>query len=137
MGLVDMERVSTKRMVEMMETSSSHESAHTFGAYPEYVKSGVKWLEKIPKRWEVRRLKFLLTERLQYGANEPAELTDPELPRYIRITDIRENGMLHADTFRSIPKEVAAPYLLKDGDVLFARSGATVGPAWMRTSWRS
>ena len=81
----------------------------------------------MPQHWEVRRLKFTASEPLQYGANEAAELDDPECPRYIRITDIKEDGTLHEDTFRSLPPEVAEPYLLEDGDLLLARSGATVG----------
>jgi len=102
--------------------------------------SGVEWLGEIPAHWEVKRLKFLMTEPLKYGANEAAELTDPELPRYIRITDIRDDGILRDDTFRSIPEDVAAPYLLSEGDLLFARSGATVGktfryePSWGRAA---
>lgn len=100
--------------------------------------SGVEWLGEIPAHWEVKRLKYLVAEPLRYGANEAAELIDPELPRYIRITDIRDDGSLRDDTFRSIPEEVAAPHLLAEGDLLFARSGATVGktfryePSWGR-----
>lgn len=65
-----------------------------------------------------------------YGANEAAVLEDRELPRYIRITDVRTDGTLHDDTFRSLEEEVAAPYLLIDGDILLARSGATVGKSF-------
>jgi type I restriction enzyme S subunit len=109
---------------------------HRFKPYPAYKDSGVEWLGAIPGHWEVRRLKFVVATPLAYGANEAAELTNPELPRYIRITDIRDDGVLRDDTFRSIPEDVAAPYLLFEGDILFARSGATVGktfrynPTW-------
>ena len=89
--------------------------------------SGMDWLGEVPEHWEVKRLKYLLRVPLQYGANEPSNLIDPESPRYIRITDIREDGMLWDETLRSIPQEVAEPYLLSEGDLLFARSGATVG----------
>lgn len=89
--------------------------------------SGTPWLGMVPEHWKVRRLKFTAKEPLQYGANEAAELDDPEWPRYIRITDIKDDGTLHEDTFRSLPPEVAEPYLLEDGDLLLARSGATVG----------
>ena len=112
-----------------------------FRRYPAYKDSGVEWLGEIPVHWEVKRLKFLLQEALQYGANEPAELMDPDLPRYIRITDVGEDGRLREETFRSIPKDVARPYLLQDGDLLFARSGATVGktfrfePSWGRAAY--
>ncbi len=89
--------------------------------------SDPEWIRKIPVSWRVMRLKMLVSEPLQYGANEAAVLTDPNLPRYIRITDICEDGTLRAETFKSLPQESAAPYLLKGGDLLFARSGATVG----------
>ncbi len=65
-----------------------------------------------------------------YGANESAELEDRSLPRYIRITDFGNNGLLKNDTFKSLPIEIANQYLLEEGDVLFARSGATVGKTY-------
>ena len=37
--------------------------------------SGVEWLGEIPKHWEVKRLKHLLSEPLTYGANET--IVDP------------------------------------------------------------
>lgn len=96
--------------------------------------SGIEWLGEIPAHWEVIRLKYLVIEPLKYGANEAAELTDLGLPRYIRITDIRADGSLREETFRSISEEAAAPYLLSEGDLLFARSGATVGKTFRYTS---
>lgn len=105
-------------------------------AYASYKPSGVKWLGDIPSHWQPKRMRFLLTQKLQYGANEAAELDDPELPRYVRITDIDEQGTLREETFRSLPVEIAKPYLLKDGDILFARSGATSGKTFLyRNSW--
>ena len=103
--------------------------------------SVVEWLWKIPAHWETKRLKYLLMEPLQYGANEPSDHIDYRLPRYIRITDIREDGTLRDDSFRSLPEEIAKPYLLAEGDILFARSGATVGktfrydPSWGRAAY--
>jgi len=89
--------------------------------------SGVEWIGEIPEHWDVIRLKFQLNGKLQYGANESAENDDPKLPRYIRITDFGNDGLLHDDTFKSLPMEIAKDYLLNEGDILFARSGATVG----------
>lgn len=104
--------------------------------YPAYRPSNVPWLGDIPAHWEVRRLKYVVIEPLQYGANEVAEIIDPELPRFIRITDINSDGSLRDDSFRSLPEEIAKPFLLKYGDILFARSGATVGKSFMyRESW--
>jgi len=98
-----------------------------YKCYPAYKDSGAEWLGQVPETWDALKLKRVLTEPLAYGANESAELTDRDLPRYIRIKDIREDGTLRDDTFRSISQDVASPYLLKEGDLLFARSGATVG----------
>jgi len=95
--------------------------------YPEYKDSGVEWIGEIPEHWEIKRLKRIIADKLKYGANESAELEDQELPRYIRITDFGENGRLKEDTFKSLPIELANDYLLNQGDILFARSGATVG----------
>ncbi|MFN0118970.1 MAG: restriction endonuclease subunit S [Blastocatellia bacterium] len=107
-----------------------------FPAYPKYKASGVEWLGDVPVHWEVIRLRRVLAASLQYGANESAELDDPDLPRYVRITDVHENGSLRDETFRSLPTAVAAPYLLDDGDLLFARSGATSGKTFLyQSSW--
>jgi len=100
-------------------------------SYPAYKPSGVAWLGDIPAHWEVKRLKFICTEPLKYGANESAELIDPDLPRFIRITDINTDGTLRDDTFRSLPEKIAEPFLLRYGDLLFARSGATVGKTFL------
>ena len=93
--------------------------------------SGVEWIGEVPEGWEVRRLKHLLKASLMYGANESAESEDESYPRYIRITDIDEDGKLRPDTFRSLPPKKAEPYLLKKGDLLFARSGATAGKTYL------
>lgn len=104
--------------------------------YPAYKDSGVEWLGEIPEHWELKRLKFIVKEPLMYGANEAAELEDPDLPRYIRITDIMDDGTLREETFKSLPEKIATPYILKEGDLLFARSGATVGKTFLyNSSW--
>ena len=95
--------------------------------YSKYKPSGVEWLGEIPKHWEIKKLKYLISNKLEYGANESAEYDDREQPRYIRITDFGDNGLLKNDTFKSLPLEIAKDYFLSEGDILFARSGATVG----------
>jgi len=93
--------------------------------------SGIDWIGQIPEHWEIRKLKYMLRTNLMYGANESAESDDPSFPRYIRITDIDEDGNLKPDTFRSLPPIKAEPYLLDKGDLLFARSGATAGKTYL------
>jgi len=107
-----------------------------FDPHPQLKPSGVPWLGDVPEHWEVKRLRHLLAVPLQYGANVSADLDDPDLPRYVRITDIHEDGSLRDETFRSLPRPVAEPYMLEDGDILFARSGATAGKTFLyRRSW--
>jgi type I restriction enzyme S subunit len=107
-----------------------------YQGYQKYKDSGVEWLGDIPEHWEVKRFKFLLSEPFKYGANEAAEIDDPNLPRYIRITDVKDDGNLRDDTFRSLPEEIAKDYILEESDILLARSGATVGKTFIyRKSW--
>ncbi len=93
--------------------------------------SGVEWLGDVPAHWEVRRLRYLVKGKLTYGANAAAEYTDPDWPRYLRITDFDQDGVLKSNTFRSLLPEVAKDYLVQPGDLLLARSGATVGKAFL------
>lgn len=96
--------------------------------------SGIDWIGKIPSHWNVVNLKYLINEPLMYGANESPEIeTNLSNPRYIRITDIDENGCLKKDTFRTLQLDKAQPYFLRYGDILFARSGATVGKTYRFT----
>jgi restriction endonuclease S subunit len=84
------------------------------------------------------RFKYIRSGAIQYGAAEPAAAADRSCPRYIRITDLNHDGSLRPETFQSLPDELARPYILEDGDILFARSGATVGKAFRyRAEWGS
>jgi type I restriction enzyme S subunit len=93
--------------------------------------SGIPWLGPIPAHWEVRRMRHCIIGKLAYGANAAADFDNPDWPRYLRITDFDTTGRLKSDTFRSLPPQVAKDYLVESGDILFARSGATVGKAFL------
>lgn len=93
--------------------------------------SGIEWIGQIPEHWELLPLKRCLSSQLMYGANEVAESDNSAYPRYIRITDIGENNTLRSDTIKTLSPEAAKDYMLKDGDLLFARSGATVGKTYL------
>nr|WP_255533192.1 restriction endonuclease subunit S [Polynucleobacter sp. 31A-FELB] len=93
--------------------------------------SNVEWYGEIPAHWEVTKFKFLLNESLQYGANESGDAGQEGWPRYIRITDIDSDGNLKNESIKTLNPELAAPYILKHGDILFARSGGTVGKSFI------
>ena len=97
----------------------------------ELTDSGIEWVGKVPRNWSIYRLKHVLKEPLQYGANAVGINYNEQLPRYVRITDISTDGSLKNNNMQSLPLDVAAPYILESGDVLFARSGATVGKAYI------
>lgn len=93
--------------------------------------SGIPWIGAIPEGWKVRRLKGVLARPLQYGASESGVGYDEALPRYIRITDITLDGKLKDEGALSLTEESALDYILQDQDILLARSGATVGKAFL------
>jgi type I restriction enzyme S subunit len=88
---------------------------------------------EVPDEWKVRTLRSLAIGNGEYGANISKSPFNPEWPRYIRITDIGDQGLFNNDA-ASISEENAAPYLLEDGDILLARSGATVGKSLLYQS---
>ena len=60
----------------------------------------------------------------EYGAQSAAEKYDEKRPRYIRITDINEDGSLNDDCVSSCNTNDDATYKLFYGDFLFARMGS-------------
>ena len=76
------------------------------------------------KGWEVKKLGEVAKEKLSYGSGASAKQYDGKV-RYVRITDIKDDGELNTDMVS--PDTYDEKYLLNEGDILFARSGATVG----------
>ena len=78
------------------------------------------------------KLKRLLLSKPQYGANEAGIIRDNnEQPRYIRITDIDENGLISPDELGATVANLDDKYILNENDIVIARSGATVGKAYI------
>ena len=88
-------------------------------------------LGRIPAEWEVVRLGEILIENPQYGANVSAIDYSEKTYRYIRITDIDDNGKLIEEEKKGILKEVGKQYILKEKDILIARTGNTVGKSYI------
>ena len=74
--------------------------------------------------WQCSTLRGISTSALSYGSGASAVEYDGRT-RYIRITDITDSGELSSEI--KSPNVVDEKYILNDGDILFARSGATVG----------
>lgn len=81
--------------------------------------------------WELRKLGEVATS-FEYGLNASSKEYDGE-NKYIRITDIDENSHLFNQnnlTSPDIELINSNNYLLKEGDILFARTGASVGKSY-------
>ncbi|MBR9829312.1 MAG: restriction endonuclease subunit S [Oceanospirillales bacterium] len=84
----------------------------------------------LPEGWKNKSLGELTNEKLSYGANSSSIEIDRSNLRYIRITDIDDQGNLSNDAVGIDPIEGSA-YILKNNDFLFARSGNTVGKTFL------
>ncbi|ERT60028.1 restriction endonuclease subunit S [Megasphaera vaginalis (ex Srinivasan et al. 2021)] len=73
------------------------------------------------------RLKMLLKNDMEYGLNISGDISGDF--RYVRITDIDKNGSLK-ETDQQYVSNFDKKYILNKGDILFARSGATVGKTY-------
>lgn len=66
-----------------------------------------------------------------YGINAPAVAYSNDLPTYLRITDISDDGKFIIDNKASVNSPNSESYHLKEGDIVFARTGATVGKTYL------
>ena len=97
------------------------------------VKPGYKQTEVgvIPEDWEVHTLRSCLSAPPNYEINAPAVPFSYALPTYIRITDITEDGRFSSKTPASIKHPDAENYYLSVGEIVFARTGASVGKSYL------
>lgn len=87
--------------------------------------------KSISHKWPTCEILDVLSVPATYGANAPSVPFSKALPRYIRITDIDENGNLIEANPRSVDPSSARGNEVELGDLLLARSGATVGKSYL------
>lgn len=84
---------------------------------------------EIPESWQWERWGNL-SHSIQYGYNAPAEESGDI--RMVRISDIQDGKVLWVKVpFCHINKSYIDTYLLQKGDILFARTGGTVGKSFL------
>lgn len=84
---------------------------------------------KIPSNWCWTRWGNL-SNNIQYGVNTPA--TTEGNARLVRISDIQENKIIWDKVpYCNIDDKLVEQYLIKENDILFARTGGTVGKSVM------
>ncbi len=101
--------------------------------YPEYKESGVEWIGKIPHHWKKSRFKYESLVPVQYGLNINSDLYAEQGIRFIRTTDITDNGELIDKGVYLETESVEKIYLTQPNDFLISRSG-TLGRAYLHQS---
>jgi len=135
-ALIEKQQQLIKLLKEKRQAVISHAVTKGLNPTAPMRDSGVEWLGEVPEHWEVKKLKHVVSEPLMYGANEAALDINHDNPRFVRITDVKGDGSLKDDTFRSLSEELAEPYLLSEADILLARTGGTVGKSFLYSeSW--
>lgn len=89
--------------------------------------SGVEWIGEIPSHWKVTRLKYVCPDGVQYGLNIDSDSYREKGIRFLRITDIQSNGSIKEQGIYLSKNDVPDGYYLYPNDILFSRSGGTVG----------
>lgn len=84
---------------------------------------------KIPSSWEWTTINAI-SKSILYGVSESAKTNGKY--RLLRITDIQNNCVQWDSVpYTDFDENKAKSYLLSDGDILFARTGATVGKSYL------
>lgn len=80
--------------------------------------------------WKVIPLAELLARDPEYGVNAAAVPYSEDLPAYIRITDIDDDGRYLPEGRVSVDIEATDDKYLQEGDIVLARTGASVGKSY-------
>jgi len=82
------------------------------------------------EEWEEKTLGECLLQKPEYGINAAAVPFSKNLPTYLRITDISEDGYYLRNQMVSVEKDVTKENYLNEGDIVLARTGASVGKSY-------
>ncbi len=85
----------------------------------------------IPEDWEVKKLRDCLIQKPDYGINAAAIPYNEALPVYLRITDITDDGKYSTKNIVSVDNVSSEAFYLQKGDLVFARTGASVGKTYL------
>lgn len=81
--------------------------------------------------WETIKLGDALIGKPTYGINAPSCEYRSGALKYIRITDITEQGRYIKDNSAFVDDMSAGSYILKTDDIVVARTGASVGKSYL------
>lgn len=120
--LIDKQQTLIQLLKEKRQAVISH--AVTKGLNPDapMKDSGVEWLGEVPEHWSFATIRrYLLEHRQGYYTSDPYVDDGTKL---LRITDLRELGEIDIKECPMVSRSQSLKnYLLKEGDVVFARTG--------------
>ena len=76
------------------------------------------------------KLLDLCIDKGKYGIAAPAVPRNNNLPTYLRITDINDDGTVNKGSLCSVEDENSKNYILKENDIVFARTGNSTGRSY-------
>ena len=83
------------------------------------------------EHWKTYKLEDLTIDgKGYYGIGAPAVDYDENKFTYLRITDINDDGSINFSGLKSVDDSEASKYLLKEGDIVFARTGNSTGRSY-------
>lgn len=133
-----------KEVLPLFDIQEQQEIAHQFDKIKSlisYRQSQLKYFDDLVKSQFIetflnRGFQRVALEKVshgkgEYGAASASVEYIPSRPRYVRITDINDDGTLNDDRVCSVNLSDDSDYKLEYGDFLFARMGATVGKTYV------
>jgi len=93
--------------------------------YDEYKGSGVKWIDEIPKEWNIERFRTLI-KKIQNGKWGEEAQNDNNDVYCVRVADYNRNKNIVEDlefTIRNLDKSSREELLLEENDLLIEKSG--------------
>jgi type I restriction enzyme S subunit len=128
------ERLIKEKKIKRSKNESSIFRGEDNSYYEKFEDGTVKCIDdeipfEIPEGWEWERWGNV-SYSIQYGYNAPAKPTGDIL--MVRISDIQNNQVVWDGVpYCDIEEKEIPTYLLRDNDILFARTGGTVGKSFL------
>jgi type I restriction enzyme S subunit len=114
----------------ILERIKEEQKKETKGKFKELPPVDTSELPQLPDGWVWSRVGDI-SRTIHYGYTASAEANQVG-PRILRITDIQDNSVDWGSVpYCKIDDSEKGKYLLKEGDLVFARTGATVGKSFL------
>lgn len=113
--------MSSKGTSAMSEESKEKSALVPRLRFPEFRGAG---------EWKIVPMGSLLARIPEYGVNAPAAPYSENLPTYLRITDIDDDGRFLSESKVSVDIVATDDNYLEPGDIVLARTGASVGKSY-------